>query len=164
MFVLRQIGPERGDCTAPYDVDFEGRTYTVTDFIRGLLEERSGDWGKIRIYIDPRFRSIEPSCEYKYGALLTQLPDEFLNREIYHAKASGGWSNMDYYLYLKENKPKRNTYTDIYEEFLKTIGNREELIADYKPCATPYFDITIPMGIIVWIKDGSKIIYISKGE
>jgi len=46
MFVLRQIGPERGDCTAPYDVDFEGRTYTVMEFIRGLLEERSGDWGK----------------------------------------------------------------------------------------------------------------------
>ena len=163
MFVLRQIGPERGDCTAPYDVDFEGRTYTVMEFIRGLLEERSGDWGKIRIYIDPRFGSIEPSCKYKYGTLLTKLPDEFLSREIYHAKADGGWSKMDYRLYLKEVKPKK-TYTDSYEEFLKTIGDHEELITDYRPCATPYFDITIPMGIIVWLKDGSKIIYISKGE
>ena len=70
---------------------------------------------------------------------------------------------MNYRLYLKEVKPKK-TYTDIYNEFLKTIDNREWLIADYSPCTTPYFDITIPMGIIVWLTDGSKIIYISKGE
>ena len=163
MFVLRQIGPERDDYTAPYDVDFEGKTYTVMEFIRGLLEYRSGDYGWITIYIDPRFGSIEPSCKYNYGTLLTKLPDEFLNREIYHAKADGGWSKMNYRLYLKEVKPKK-TYTDIYKEFLKTIENREGLIVDYRPCATPYFDITIPMGIIVWLTDGSKIIYISKGE
>lgn len=54
------------------------------------------------------------------------------------------------------------TYEEIYEEFCNKFPNVE--IEDYRP-ADPIFmpQLTrgIPKAIIVWLKDGSKVIYIA---
>lgn len=48
MFRLRQSGPDRSDATAPYEVLFP-KEYTVDQFLRDVLENRSDEWGYIRI-------------------------------------------------------------------------------------------------------------------
>ena len=57
------------------------------------------------------------------------------------------------------------TYEHIYIEFTHKFPNAE--IEDYRP-ADPFFIPQlmrgIPNAICVWLKDGSKIVYISKGE
>ena len=95
MFKLRQLRPEGGDCTAPYEVDLGGE-YTVGDFIRDvLIDDR--EWGYIGIYNGKDIFG-NPNCEYSHGELKTTLPDDFLGMKIVNATASGGWSRMDYLL------------------------------------------------------------------
>lgn len=56
-------------------------------------------------------------------------------------------------------------WKDILEEFKKSTGISKDKISDYRPYLKPYstevFNASAP-GIIVWLSDGSKIIYISK--
>lgn len=52
----------------------------------------------------------------------------------------------------------------IFDEFLEVTKTDPEMIHDYRPCQPPYYDILIPMAIIVWLKNGSRLIYISKEE
>lgn len=57
------------------------------------------------------------------------------------------------------------TYGDIYNEFLAKFPNSK--VKDYRP-ADPMFICelyqAIPNAIIVWLKDGTSIIYIAKSE
>ena len=55
------------------------------------------------------------------------------------------------------------TYGDIYDEFSKKFPNIE--IEDYRPAIPmhiPQLLKGIPYAIIVWLRDGSKVIYISE--
>ena len=55
------------------------------------------------------------------------------------------------------------TYGEIYEEFCNKFSNAE--VNDYRPATPLYVDelnISIPNAIVVWLKDGSKIIYVSE--
>lgn len=55
------------------------------------------------------------------------------------------------------------TYEEIYEEFCKKFPNAE--VEDYRPAVEmhiPQLARGIPNAIIVWLKDGSEIIYIAK--
>lgn len=54
------------------------------------------------------------------------------------------------------------TYNSIFREFLESTDINQQIIADWRPCCTPYFEVSIPMAITVWLKDGSQIVYISK--
>lgn len=57
------------------------------------------------------------------------------------------------------------TYNDIYNEFCKKFPNAE--IEDYRPAAQmylPQLQQGISNAIIVWLKDGSKVIYISNSR
>ena len=57
------------------------------------------------------------------------------------------------------------TYGDIYNEFCKKFPNVET--EDYRPAVEmyiPQISKGIPNAIIVWLKDGSEVIYIAKGE
>ena len=62
-------------------------------------------------------------------------------------------------------KEKAMTYEDIYEEFLAKLPKVE--VEDYRP-ADPMFIPQlmrgIPNGIVVYLKDKSKVIYISDKE
>lgn len=71
------------------------------------------------------------------------------------------------------------TYGDLYEEFLSKVGwdvkEREELVDDWRPAISPYIDnlfgvgefvdsnLFCKNGIVVWLKDGTKMIYVGKG-
>ena len=97
MIVLYQLRPEGSDCTAPYRVELTCR-YSVGAFINEVLKDKR-EWGYIGIDRG-RGSSIygHPECQYRYGELLYTLPDEFLGLKILKARASGGWSRMDYLL------------------------------------------------------------------
>lgn len=41
MFRLTQIGPEGGDCTAPYTVTFD-KEYTLEEFVNAIIVNRKG--------------------------------------------------------------------------------------------------------------------------
>ena len=87
-----------GDQTADYDIELNGK-YTVESFIQDVLSNEE-EWGKI-IIDDGRLFFSEHQCEYRYGKLLTHFPDEKLGLTVIAAKSRGGWSAMDYYLYVK---------------------------------------------------------------
>lgn len=98
MFKLKQAGREGGDCTAPYDVILD-KEYTVKEFVETVVS-RDGEWGYIGIAAKGSIFG-DPHCEYKWGKLLYDLPEEIHNKKVISAKAHGGWSRMDYRLYLK---------------------------------------------------------------
>lgn len=57
-------------------------------------------------------------------------------------------------------KNETKTYGEIFKEFKESVGNIE--ISDYRPCGPPYCGVYIPNSIIVWLKNGSTIIYTTK--
>lgn len=100
MFKLKQAGPERSDCTALYDVILD-KEYTVKEFVDTVLT-RDGEWGYIYVmHMEDKSLFENPHCEYRYGELLSNLPEEVLDRKISDVSAGGGWSSMDYFLYLE---------------------------------------------------------------
>ena len=69
------------------------------------------------------------------------------------------------------------TYADLYKEFCDKMGwtesQKDEFVADYRPAKRPYIDfiknsdgtnIYVNNGIVVWMKDGTTMIYVGKGE
>lgn len=73
--------------------------------------------------------------------------------------------SMDLVFCIKESdkEVKEMTYGKVYEEFCNKFPNAE--VNDYRPAAPLYVDelnTSIPNAIIVWLKDGSKIIYVSE--
>lgn len=53
------------------------------------------------------------------------------------------------------------TWGDVIREFENEVLPRiESLVIDYRPCAEPYTDFFVPNGLLVYLKDDSKIIYI----
>lgn len=62
-------------------------------------------------------------------------------------------------------KIEDTTYGDIYEEFCKKFPYIE--VEDYRPAVTmhvPWLLKGIPNAIVVWLKDGSELIYIAESE
>lgn len=54
------------------------------------------------------------------------------------------------------------TYGEIYNKFLKSTKIDQELISDYRPCIPLFAPTGIDNAIIVWLEDGSQIIYIAE--
>ena len=67
-------------------------------------------------------------------------------------------------IYLMGKGNEMKTWRYIYDEFLEVTKMDLEVISDFRPCGPPYYNVLIPMAIIVWLKNGSSLIYISKGE
>ena len=87
---FRQRTRTFSDETALYWVT-EYKAGTVGEFVDEVLKECPRDWG----YIE----TPEGRCEYRYGKLLTVLPEEALGLRIDREKGIegyGGWSRMDY--------------------------------------------------------------------
>lgn len=80
---------KRRDCTDAYDVVLD-KNYTVGEFIITVLEERPSEWGYIYF--------LGVKCEYKWGKIITPMPEDLLGQTVELAKSEGGWSRMDYYL------------------------------------------------------------------
>ena len=104
MFKLIQTSDVRGDCTASYDVQLD-RVYTVKDFCETILTQRADEWGAI--YLMVRSKKLfwqNPSCEYRHGSRTgtawANVLMRYGDRQITQAKADGGWTRMDYYIWL----------------------------------------------------------------
>jgi hypothetical protein len=56
------------------------------------------------------------------------------------------------------------TYGDIYKQFIENTGIDPLKVNDYRPCCTLFDVPNLANAIVVWLNDGSKLIYILKGE
>lgn len=54
------------------------------------------------------------------------------------------------------------TYGDLLNSFKEKYPSLANEIVDYRPCMEPYFGYYIPGAIIVWLKNGGKVLYISE--
>ena len=95
---LSQNSKVRGDETASYSVELE-KLYSVCSLIDEILS-REKEWGYIGIECSNEIFG-NPKCEYRYGELVSKLPEEYLSKTIVSVKAHGGWSRMDYRLVVK---------------------------------------------------------------
>ena len=96
MFKLIQKRPEGSDCTAPYEVQLNGK-YTVESFVNDVLLVKN-EWGNIGID-DGRSVFGDPVIQYADGYLKDEhFPESVRNLKVCSARASGGWSRMDYIL------------------------------------------------------------------
>ncbi len=99
MIKLTQNTPTSGDCTAGYAVTLD-KEYTVEEFINEVLTKN--EWGYIGIHSNGQawFDIGFPSCEYKKDKLVTEMQKDILPIKVKSATASGGWSRMDYVIYV----------------------------------------------------------------
>ena len=81
------------DCTDIYEVNLEGKTYTVGEFIKEIFTKRSNEWGIIEI------EGVD-TINYRDGEIIPRLDNEILDKKIRKVIAQGGWSRMDYTIYL----------------------------------------------------------------
>jgi len=61
---------------------------------------------------------------------------------------------------------EKRTYEDVFDDFISKITNEEKLkVDDYRPADILYIeDVDWSSGIIVWLKDGSKFLYVPPKE
>lgn len=113
-----------------------------------LLED-----GKWYLFTDGKNMSVE---RYKADALDHFCPPG----RWFQFDEAVGWMPLPIGPYEEENKM---TYGDIYWEFCKKFPNAE--VSDYRPAYPQYLPSLvkpIPYGIVVWLKDGSKVVYIAE--
>lgn len=119
MFKLIQNTPVGGDCTCGYDVKLD-REYTIEEFINTVLKNYANEWG---IFEVKRGSNTIDSFEYSYGKLASESNNVYQDYKIKEVYASGGWSRMDYVLYLEEEK---NLKPD------KPNNNKESIVVIFK--------------------------------
>ena len=86
------------DCTAPYDiVDYQAKT--VVEFINEMLQQCKSEWGDIEVWAETT--PLPGRVDYKRGELLQEIPDDWQYKEVVKVIAAGGWSRMDYRIYVK---------------------------------------------------------------
>ncbi|MCM1327750.1 MAG: hypothetical protein NC243_11305 [Lachnoclostridium sp.] len=62
---------------------------------------------------------------------------------------------------LRKWRDREMKYAEIYKEFLEKTGIEPNKIDDYRPCKELYGVPDIPQAVVVWLKDNTRIIYIS---
>ena len=106
IFDLRINGGESGGPlggTAPYKVILHEKC-TVREFVEYVLDTKD-EWGYIGIYNPEKGPFFGyPNIEYSHGKLkagsIIEDFGEFLDKPVVKATAEGGWSRMDYILYI----------------------------------------------------------------
>ena len=62
----------------------------------------------------------------------------------------------------------KRSWGDVIREFerdiLPNLQRNPEYVMDYRPCTEPYSDVFVPNGLLVYMRDGSKMIYIFDPE
>lgn len=105
MFRLIQTSDTRGDCTASYDVQLD-KEYTVKEFLETVLTQKADEWGAFYLMVRSKKLFWEnPSCEYKNGNRVgpawVSILTRYGNRRIVRACSDGGWTRMDYYIWIE---------------------------------------------------------------
>jgi len=105
MFKFKQTTDVGGDCTACYDVEID-KEYTIKEFIETILKDRKQEWGVFHIYTKG-VKKGETKIEYKYGNVLNKVAGgedrELMQRKVKQVKAHGGWTAMEYYIWIEKN-------------------------------------------------------------
>ena len=89
-----------GDCTSVYNISFNyNEKYTVGEFIGAILKDRGKkEWGCFIV------ESTNNAINYKDGLLAnTDNPifdEEILATPVKTVQANGGWSRMDYRIFI----------------------------------------------------------------
>ncbi len=96
-FTIHSKGPAGGDGTAPYEVNLINNP-SVAMFTEQVMNN-IGDWGVITIRRGLGHKD-DVSVGYRYGSLTKHMDDKILKKTIKRASASGGWSRMDYVLWI----------------------------------------------------------------
>lgn len=65
---------------------------------------------------------------------------------------------------IRKDKENEKTYGDIFEEFLIETHIDRQVIEDYRPCCEMFDVPNIANAIVVWLRNGAKIVYISRGD
>ena len=104
MFRLIQTSDTRGDCTASYDVQPD-KVYTVREFLETILTQKADEWGACYLMVrSKRLFWQNPSCEYRHGnrtgTTWANILTRYGERNVTQVKADGGWTRMDYYIWL----------------------------------------------------------------
>lgn len=134
MFELLQNTPVGGDCTCGYDVKLD-REYTIEEFINTVLKKYANEWG---IFEVKRGSNAIDSFEYSYGKLASEPNNVYQDCKIKEVYASGGWSRMDYVLYLEEeknlkpDKPNNNKESRSFRFIIKMHNGEESVVVVFK--------------------------------
>lgn len=56
------------------------------------------------------------------------------------------------------------TYGSIEKRFIEVTGIDTSVVDDYRPCIKLFDVPNIPGAIVMWLKNGDKIVYIPKSE
>lgn len=100
MLTFIQTHATGSDCTAPYDVIMD-KPYTVGEFINEVLTTRTNEWGEFVVkHKGCSYFDRMANTEYRYGKKESAMPEDIASLPIKEVKASGGWSNMDYDLFV----------------------------------------------------------------
>lgn len=87
---------EGSDCTAPYILDIIGKP-SVNEVIADI--KQSNEWGSIEVYSKGR-NSVVSSMSYGNGMSGGSIDHGYDNHIVIGGNSVGGWSNMDYTLYI----------------------------------------------------------------
>ena len=106
IFDLKIDGEESGGPlggTAPYKVTLLEKC-TVREFVEYILDTRC-EWGYVGIYNPEKGPFFGyPNIEYSFGKLkagsIIEDFGDFLDKPVTKVTADGGWSRMDYILYV----------------------------------------------------------------
>lgn len=109
MLKLIQTHSEGSDCTAPYDVEMD-RPYTVGEFIGEILSRFPNEWGNFNIGNE----NLSLSIGYAKGCTQNEnpIPAYILEMKVSEARASGGYSSMDYIVKVGSPEKKPQTAFD----------------------------------------------------
>ena len=107
LFNLIHLSGPHGDETSSYRVDFpEGMT--VAEFIPAIIKQNLNEWGDIEI--SWHHHKVVKYKQGEWEIVNEKVYETVKNKEIYSIISNGGWTNMDYTLYIKD-KPKTKIVT-----------------------------------------------------
>lgn len=101
-----RIGDWRGDETAPFSIE-DYQAQTAADFVNEVLKSEPRDWGYFYISENGSSRPRRGGVEYRHGELLSPVPERWKNLRIAKVEGDGGWSSMDYVIFI-DNKQTSN--------------------------------------------------------
>lgn len=105
MLGFEYIGTIHSDCFWTRDITTYitmDHPYTVKEFVNDVLRQFPSFWGYIQLYKRGEIWGDNiVRCEYSNGHLLSSLPEQYMDREVYAAEAWADFSRMDITLTLQ---------------------------------------------------------------
>lgn len=147
-----------------FDEDDSKQLKALQETIKELEQEPILD--KIRVEIEA-LPKVYPFVTH----INTYVKEDDVRRIINKYKSKIGLSVQGEYPEVwigdqaEEGEKDKMIWGDLYDEFCEKFPNAD--VEDYRPAVElhiPQLARGIPNAIIVWLKDGSKVIYIAKSE